>query len=106
MDNTDDHILAYNAPNSSPPPPLDRAIKDFGESLVDHEPRGGYLVAHLTVDELVELYVVRAALETAALSAAVRRAGVADDVEVTDAYATLSTAISAISQRLFRITRQ
>lgn len=41
------------------------------EGLVVHQPRGAYVVARLTREELAELYVVRASLEAAALAAAV-----------------------------------
>ena len=44
------------------------------EGLVEHQPRGAFVVARLNRPELAELYVVRASLETAALAAAVPRA--------------------------------
>ena len=50
-----------------------------GEGLVEHRARAGYTVATLTPGELREFYLVREALEAAALAAAVRRATPADD---------------------------
>jgi DNA-binding GntR family transcriptional regulator len=44
------------------------------EGLVEHQPRGAFVVTRLTRDELAELYVVRASLEITALGAAVQRA--------------------------------
>ena len=74
--------------------PVREALKTLiGEGLVDHEPRAGYSVAQLTRTELAELYVVREALETAALGAAVRAATEADDARVVAAYEALSLAI-------------
>jgi DNA-binding GntR family transcriptional regulator len=55
--------------------PVREALKTLvAEGLVEHEPRGAYVVARLTREELAELYVVRASLETAALPASVARA--------------------------------
>lgn len=74
--------------------PVREALKTLiGEGLVDHEPRAGYRVAQLTRTELAELYVVREALESAALSAAVVSATVADDAEVAAAHEALTRAI-------------
>ncbi|HET9168093.1 MAG TPA: GntR family transcriptional regulator [Actinospica sp.] len=74
--------------------PVREALKTLiGESLVDHEPRAGYRVAQLTRAELAELYVVREALEAAALSAAVAAATAEDDAEVAAAHQALSRAI-------------
>ena len=74
--------------------PVREALKTLvGEGLVEHEPRAGYVVAQLTHDELVEFYLVREALEGAALAAAVRQASPGDDAEVTAAHVALSTAI-------------
>ena len=47
----------------------------IGEGLVDHRPNGGYRVAMMTAPEFSEFYLVREALETAALRAAVALAG-------------------------------
>jgi DNA-binding GntR family transcriptional regulator len=74
--------------------PVREALKTLiGEGLVDHEPRAGYTVAQLTRAELAELYVVREALEAAALRAAMRAAVPSDDAEVAAAYEALSKAI-------------
>ncbi|WP_369137028.1 GntR family transcriptional regulator [Modestobacter versicolor] len=62
--------------------PVREALKTLvAEGLVEHQPRGAYVVARLTRAELAELYVVRASLETAALPTAVARA-TAEDVGV------------------------
>jgi len=74
--------------------PVREALKTLiGEGLVDHEPRAGYRVAQLTRTELAELYVVREALESAALSAAVLSATAEDDAEVAAAHDALTRAI-------------
>lgn len=74
--------------------PVREALKTLmAESLVDHEPRSGYRVAQLTRTELAELYVVREALETAALTAAVSAATAEDDAQVAAAHQALSQAI-------------
>jgi DNA-binding GntR family transcriptional regulator len=52
--------------------PVREALKTLvAEGLVEHQPRGAYVVARLTRGELAELYVVRASLETAAITASV-----------------------------------
>jgi DNA-binding GntR family transcriptional regulator len=80
--------------------PVREALKTLiGEGLVDHEPRAGYTVAQLTRTELAELYVVREALEAAALSAATRTATPGDDAEVEAAYEALSRAIDEYDAR-------
>jgi len=59
--------------------PVREALKTLlGEGLLDHQPRLGYTVTQLSPAEIDELYVVRGALEAAALDAAVRNAGTAD----------------------------
>lgn len=59
--------------------PVREALKTLvAEGLVEHQERGAYVVARLTREELAELYVVRASLEAAALTAAVARATDAD----------------------------
>lgn len=74
--------------------PVREALKTLiGEGLVDHAPRAGYHVAQLTRTELAELYVVREALESAALAAAVSSATAQDDAEVAAAHEALSRAI-------------
>lgn len=76
--------------------PVRESLKTLiGEGLVDHQLRGDYTVARLTRAELGELYVVREALENAALNAAVPRATAADDAELEAAHAALSAAIEA-----------
>ena len=86
-------ILDGGAPPGSPIP-LDEVAEQFrvsaipvrealrtliGEGLVDQRPRQGYQVARLTRAEFVELYLVRAALEAAALRGSVAAATPADD---------------------------
>jgi DNA-binding GntR family transcriptional regulator len=59
--------------------PVREALKTLvAEGLVTHQVRGAYVVARLTREELAELYVVRASLEHAAITAAVARATPAD----------------------------
>ncbi len=70
-----------------------------GEGLVEHRSRAGYTVATLTPGELREFYLVREALEAAALGAAVRRATAADDALVSQAHAATSAAIRAGDSR-------
>ena len=99
-------ILAGNA-SPGTPIPLDEVARFFdcslipvreslktliGEGLVDHEPRGGYRVARLTGDELREFYVIREALESAALRASVRNATVTDDATAAEIHADLAAA--------------
>ncbi len=70
-----------------------------GEGLVEHRARAGYIVATLTPGELREFYLVREALEAAALAAAVRRATAADDELVSAAHLATSAAIQAGDSR-------
>ena len=70
-----------------------------GEGLVEHRARAGYTVATLTPGELREFYLVREALEAAALAAAVRRATPADDELVRAAHVATSAAIEAGDSR-------
>ncbi|TNM68043.1 GntR family transcriptional regulator [Streptomyces sp. NP160] len=64
------------------PIPVREALQVLvGEGLVVHRAHAGYAVARLSRGELAELYVVRGALEEAALRAAAPRAG-DDDVQV------------------------
>ncbi len=59
--------------------PVREALKSLiGEGLIRHSHRGGYLVHAPTRDEFVELYTIRSALEGAALTIAVPRAGEAE----------------------------
>ena len=64
-----------------------------GEGLVTHRPNAGYLVAQLTSRELREIYVVREALESAALPNAVAQATAADRQIALDANDALAEAI-------------
>lgn len=75
--------------------PVREALKTLvGEGLVEHRPNGGYTVAKVTHAELLELYLVRAALETAAQSVAVHAAGPADYEHARSAFASLQVAVS------------
>jgi DNA-binding GntR family transcriptional regulator len=65
----------------------------IGEGLVDHRPNFGYRVAMLTAAEFAEIYLVREALETAALRVAVERAGEADVERARAAHAALEEAV-------------
>jgi DNA-binding GntR family transcriptional regulator len=80
--------------------PVRESLKTLiGEGLVDHEPRAGYRVAQLTRTELGELYVVREALENAALSVAVANARPEHDADVDASYHALTAAIGAHDAR-------
>ncbi|MBB2941530.1 DNA-binding GntR family transcriptional regulator [Actinoplanes lutulentus] len=65
----------------------------IGEGLVDHRPNGGYRVAMLTAREFGEIYLVREALESAALRAAVAGATDEDDGQARNALRALDAAI-------------
>ncbi|MEV6300876.1 GntR family transcriptional regulator [Actinoplanes sp. NPDC051861] len=67
----------------------------IGEGLVDHRPNGGYRVAMLTAREFGEIYLVREALESAALRAAVAGATEEDDQQARSALRALDAAIEA-----------
>ncbi len=81
-------ILRGDAPPGTPVPltevaelfgvshiPVREALKTLiSEGLVTHRPNSGYAVARMTKQELHEMYVVRAALEGAALAVAAERA--------------------------------
>ena len=73
----------------------------IGEGLVDHRPNAGYRVAMMTAQEFSEIYLVREALETAALRASVMLAGAADHDEARSAHAALDAAILAYDGRLY-----
>ncbi|MDP9779358.1 OHCU decarboxylase [Nakamurella flavida] len=82
--------------------PVREALKTLvGESLVDHRPRSGYAVARLTRAEFAELYLVRGVLESAALAAAVGRAGPADDAAAQAALRAMDRAIGADDVRSY-----
>ncbi|MEV0570338.1 GntR family transcriptional regulator [Dactylosporangium sp. NPDC050588] len=67
----------------------------IGEGLVDHRPHLGYRVAQLTAQEFGEIYLVREALETAALRVAVSLARAEDDEQARAAHAALEDAVAA-----------
>lgn len=108
-------ILAGEAPPGTPIPleavaqffavspiPVRESLKTLiGEGLVDHESRGGYRVTELTRDELREFYVIREALEAAALRSAVRRATPADDVVATEIHTALAATLTVEDPRAF-----
>ena len=71
----------------------------IGEGLVDHRPNGGYRVAMMTAQEFSEFYLVREALETAALKAAVELAGPDDDEQARAAHRDLDAAVKAHDAR-------
>jgi DNA-binding GntR family transcriptional regulator len=73
----------------------------IGEGLVDHRPNGGYRVAMMTAPEFAEIYLVREALETAALRAAVERAGAEDDDGARSAHQALDAAVQAYDGKLY-----
>lgn len=67
----------------------------IGEGLVDHRAHTGYRVARLTAAEFGEIYLVREALEAAALRVAVTLAGAEDDDRARAAHAALEDAVRA-----------
>ncbi|HWS38421.1 MAG TPA: GntR family transcriptional regulator [Actinoplanes sp.] len=67
----------------------------IGEGLVDHRANGGYRVAMMTAREFGEIYLVREALESAALRVAVAGATGADDRTARAALRALDQAIEA-----------
>jgi DNA-binding GntR family transcriptional regulator len=73
----------------------------IGEGLVDHRPNAGYRVAMMTASEFTEIYLVREALETAALRAAVGLATPDDDEQAWAAHGALDAAITAYDGRLY-----
>lgn len=76
--------------------PVREALKTLlGEGLLEHQPRLGYTVTALTQHELDELYVVRGALEAAALALAVRQATTAEHHRVRAVHARLGVAVDA-----------
>lgn len=76
--------------------PVREALKTLiGEGLVRHQPRGGYTVTVLTGPELHELYLVRGALEAAAIEAATSAATVEDDRRAQEVHRELTAAITA-----------
>lgn len=109
-------ILSGEVPPGSPIPvdetadlfgvsriPIREALKTLiGEGLIDHQPRSGYAVTLLTVQEFRELYVVRGVLEMAALAAAVGLAGPDDDRQAEEALAALDRALLAEDYRAYQ----
>ena len=75
--------------------PVREALKTLlGEGLLEHQPRLGYTVTALSQAELDELYVVRGALESAALEAAVRQSTAADHARAEAIHAELGEAVT------------
>lgn len=87
--------------------PVREALKTLiGEGLVRHLPRGGYTVTVLSGPELHELYLVRGALEAAAIEAAAAAATAADDQRATDLHRELTEAIEGDEvQRYQKLSR-
>ena len=76
--------------------PVREALKTLlGEGLLEHQPRLGYTVTALSQAELDELYVVRGALEAAALEAAVRQSGPVDHERASQIHEALDRAVAA-----------
>lgn len=76
--------------------PVREALKTLlGEGLLEHQPRLGYTVTALSQAELDELYIVRGALEAAALEAAVRQATPTDDARAKAVHQGLGAAVAA-----------
>ncbi|WP_433616298.1 GntR family transcriptional regulator [Dactylosporangium sp. CA-139114] len=73
----------------------------IGEGLVDHRPNLGYRVAKLTAEEFAEIYLVREALETAALRVAVAFARGEDDERAAAAHTILEAAVRAGDGRAY-----
>jgi DNA-binding GntR family transcriptional regulator len=83
--------------------PVREALKTLlGEGLLEHQPRLGYTVTALSQAELDELYVVRGALEAAALEAAVRQATAADHDRATAIHDALGRAVAADDATAFQ----
>jgi DNA-binding GntR family transcriptional regulator len=73
----------------------------IGEGLVDHRPNAGYRVAMMTAREFEEIYLVREALESAALRVAVAQAGPDDDDRAGSAHRALDAAVLAYDGKLY-----
>jgi DNA-binding GntR family transcriptional regulator len=73
----------------------------IGEGLVDHRPNAGYRIAKMTAQEFSEIYLVREALETAALRLAVELASPGDDEQARAAHAALERAVAAGDVRAY-----
>jgi DNA-binding GntR family transcriptional regulator len=75
--------------------PVREALKTLlGEGLLEHQPRLGYTVTALSSAELDELYVVRGALEAAALDAAALQSTPADHARATAIHEQLVEAVA------------
>jgi DNA-binding GntR family transcriptional regulator len=100
-------ILRGDAPPGTPVPvsevaelfgvshiPVREALKTLiSEGLVTHRPNAGYAVARMTKPELHEMYIVRAALEAAALAIGAERATDSDHAEAAAAYERMVQAV-------------
>jgi DNA-binding GntR family transcriptional regulator len=76
--------------------PVREALKTLlGEGLLEHQPRLGYTVTALSQAELDELYVVRGALEAAALEAAVLQSTPTDHERAAAIHVQLGQAVDA-----------
>ncbi|GAA4403794.1 GntR family transcriptional regulator [Tsukamurella soli] len=74
--------------------PVRESLKTLvGEGLIEHRPNGGYTVARVSHAELLELYLVRAALETAAHTVSVTAAGARDHAQARSAFAAVDAAV-------------
>jgi DNA-binding GntR family transcriptional regulator len=74
--------------------PVREALKTLlGEGLLEHQPRLGYTVTALSAAELDELYVVRGALEAAALDAAALHSTPTDHARATAIHEQLVQAV-------------
>lgn len=83
--------------------PVREALKTLlGEGLLAHQPRLGYTVTALSQDELDELYVVRGALEAAALEAASRQSTAADHARAQAVHDALAAAVEAHDAQRFQ----
>jgi DNA-binding GntR family transcriptional regulator len=83
--------------------PVREALKTLlGEGLLEHQPRLGYTVTALSQAELDELYVVRGALESAALDAAVRQSTPADHARAAAVHDALGEAVAADDAAAFQ----
>jgi DNA-binding GntR family transcriptional regulator len=76
--------------------PVREALKTLlGEGLLEHQPRLGYTVTALSQAELDELYIVRGALEAAALEAAAHQSTPADHARAKAVHDGLAAAVAA-----------
>ena len=83
--------------------PVREALKTLlGEGLLEHQPRLGYTVTALSQAELDELYVVRGALEAAALEGAVRQSDTADHERARAIHEALDRAVAADDAAAFQ----